>query len=75
MNRDQQEAIAEAVASYDAAMTAAFQVLLRCLQNNGLLKPGQFHEALRAYIEATKDKTNPAKSAILSDLLKMTMDA
>jgi hypothetical protein len=39
----------EVIAAYGAAMVAAFQVLINCLEENDALLPGQFPEALRVY--------------------------
>ena len=64
----EEEAVIEALASYDSAMTAAFQVLIHCLQRNGALKSGQYQEELMRYLEITRDKASPVKTAILEDL-------
>jgi hypothetical protein len=37
-----------------AVTTAAFQVLVNCLQQNGTLQVGEFPETLRIYIEGLK---------------------
>jgi hypothetical protein len=37
----------EVIAAYGAAMVAAFQVLLNCLEENEAVQPGQFPAALR----------------------------
>jgi hypothetical protein len=36
----------EVIAAYGAAMVAAFQVLINCLEENDALLPGQFPDAL-----------------------------
>jgi hypothetical protein len=36
----------EVIAAYGAAMVAAFQVLLGCLEENEAVQPGQFPAAL-----------------------------
>jgi hypothetical protein len=36
----------EVIAAYGAAMVAAFQVLINCLEENDTLLPGQFPNAL-----------------------------
>ncbi len=46
----------EVIASYGAAMVAAFQVLINCLEESDSLLPGQFPEALRVYREMTKSQ-------------------
>ena len=40
----------EVIAAYGAAMVAAFQVLINCLEESDALLPGQFSDALRIYI-------------------------
>ena len=47
---------AEAIAAYGAAMVAAFQVLINCLEENDAVLPGQFPDALRVYIKMVKSK-------------------
>jgi hypothetical protein len=37
----------EVIAAYGAAMVAALQVLVGCLEENEAIHPGQFPEALR----------------------------
>ncbi len=44
----------EVIAAHMAATTAAFQILVHCLQENEALQHGQFPEALRLYLEMTK---------------------
>ena len=39
-----------------AAMVAAFQVLINCLEENDALQPGQFPDALRVYMEMVKSR-------------------
>lgn len=68
MTEDENARLIETLACYDAAMTAAFQVLIYCLQSNGALQRGQFQEELQRYLEVTKDRSSPAKTAILQDL-------
>ena len=36
----------EVIAAYGAAMVAAFQVLINCLEESDALQPGQFPDAL-----------------------------
>jgi hypothetical protein len=44
----------EVIAAYDAAMVAAFQVLINCLEENDALLPGQFPEAVWVHMEMVK---------------------
>jgi hypothetical protein len=60
----------EVIAAYATTMTAAFQVLVLTLQNNGALVPGQYPEALREYMELSKNKASPVTLALLDDLRK-----
>lgn len=46
----------EVIAAYGAAMVASFQVLINCLEESEALLPGQFPEALRAYMEMVKSR-------------------
>jgi hypothetical protein len=41
----------EVIAAYGAAMVAAFQVLINCLEENDAVLPGQFPDALGVYME------------------------
>lgn len=68
MKEDSNSQVIEALASYDSAMTAAFQVLIHCLQSNGALGIGQYQEELARYLAITKDKSGPVKTAILEEL-------
>jgi hypothetical protein len=65
---------AEAVLAYTAAHTAAFQVLVTCLQSNGALERGEFQETLRLYIENSKDKNPPEVLTILHELRQSLLD-
>ncbi|MGY3588098.1 hypothetical protein [Bradyrhizobium sp. USDA 4350] len=65
----------EIIAAYSAAMTAAFQVLVLALQNNGALQRGDFQDRLAAYMEAVKDRSgNEIMLALLNDLRQGLMD-
>jgi hypothetical protein len=44
----------EVIAAYGAAVVAAFQVLINCLEESDALQPGQFADALRVYMEMIK---------------------
>lgn len=59
----------EIIAAHIAATTAAFQVLILCLQENGALQPGQFPAALLGYMELhAKQKGGEVELALLHDL-------
>jgi hypothetical protein len=47
----------EVIAAYGAAMVAAFQVLINCLEENDTSLPGQFPDALGVYMEMVKERT------------------
>jgi hypothetical protein len=67
----------EVIASYGAAMVAAFQVLINCLEENDALLPGQFPDALRVYMEMIKSKTGDVSDmtiAVLHDIRMATLD-
>jgi hypothetical protein len=64
----------EIIAAYGAAMTAAFQVLITTLQNNGPLERGEFQDALRTYMEVAKHQSNnEIVLALLHDLRRGLM--
>jgi hypothetical protein len=73
-DKEHADRVVEELASYSAAMTAAFQVLIHCLESNGALKRGQYQEWLQAYIDVTKDRSSPTKAAILRDLRQSLLD-
>lgn len=67
----------EVIAAYGAAMVAAFQVLVSCLEENEAVHPGQFPEALRVYMEMTKSRegdVNDMALAMLHDIRMATLD-
>jgi hypothetical protein len=67
----------EVIATYGAAMVAAFQVLLNCLEENEAVHPGQFPEALRVYMEMVKSKkgdVNDMTLAVLHDIRMATLN-
>ena len=64
----------EAIAAYGAATSAAFKVLVICLQSNGALERGQFPEALRLFINASTRKTDQPVLDILQDLRVNLLD-
>jgi hypothetical protein len=58
----------EVIAAYGAAMVAAFQVLLSCLEENQAMHPGQFPEALRVYMEMVKSRQGDISDMTLAVL-------
>jgi hypothetical protein len=44
----------EVIAAYGAAMVAAFQVLINCLEENDAVRPGRLPDALGVYMEMVK---------------------
>ena len=67
----------EVVAAHGAAVVAAFQVLINCLEESEALLPGQFPDALRIYMEMIKSRTgdvNDMTLAMLHDIRAATMD-
>ncbi len=66
----------EVIAAYGAAMVAAFQVLLNCLEENDALLPGQFADALAVYMEMVKSRQGDVSEmtlAVLHDIRKATL--
>ena len=61
----------EVIAAYGAAMVAAFQVLINCLEENDALQPGQFPAALGVYIEMVKSRQGDVSDVTLSVLRDM----
>lgn len=64
----------EVIAAHMAATTAAFQVLVLTLQNNGALDRGEFPEALHVYMEKGRDRLDPMALALLDDLRRALLD-
>lgn len=65
----------EVIAAHMAATTAAVQVLVHCLQENGALDQGQVPEALRVYMEMVKARSgNEVELALLHDLRQALLD-
>src|SRR4029077_1434243 len=67
----------EVIAAYGAAMVAAFQVLINCLEENDALLPGQFPDALRVYMEMVKSRKGDVSDmtlAVLHDIRAATLD-
>jgi hypothetical protein len=65
---------AEIIAAYGAATMAAFKVLVVCLRSNGALEHGQFPEALRQFMEASKADADDLAMSILHDLRMSILD-
>lgn len=63
----------EIIAAHMASTTAAFQVLVRCLEQNGSLEPGQYPLALHAYMEAARERAGDMTLALLDDLRRALM--
>jgi hypothetical protein len=67
----------EIIAAYWAAMVAAFQVLLNCLEENDAVLPGQFPDALAVYMEMVKSRKGDVSDmtlAVLHDIRAATLD-
>jgi hypothetical protein len=67
----------EVSAAQGAAMVAAFQVLINCLEESDALLPGQFPDALRVYMEMVKSRTGDVSDmtlAVLHDIRMATLD-
>jgi hypothetical protein len=67
----------EVIAAYAAAMVAAFQVLLSCLEENEAVQPGQFAAALAVYMEMVKSRKGDVSEmtlAVLHDIRAATLD-
>ena len=67
----------EVIAAYGAAMVAAFQVLINCLEENEALLPGQFPDALGVYMEMVKSRKGDVSDmslAVLDDIRAATLD-
>lgn len=56
------------------AMTAAFQTLVICLQNNGALERGEVPEALRVCIETIRGSANPVALRLLHDMRQALLE-
>ena len=61
----------EVIAAYGAAMVAAFQVLINCLEENDALLPGQFPDALGVYMEMVKGRKGAVSNVTLAVLHDM----
>ena len=66
----------EVIAAYGAAMVAAFQVLINCLEESDALH-GQFPDALGVYMEMVKSRKGDVSDmtlAVLHDIRMATLD-
>ena len=66
----------EVIAAYGAAMVAAFQVLIDCLEENGAVEPRQFSDALGVYMEmvkSSKGSVSDVTLAVLHDIRTATV--
>ncbi|MEW9304529.1 hypothetical protein [Labrys neptuniae] len=50
------------------ANSAAIEVLVLCLERNGVLERGQYPEALREHMEVNMEKMSPMALALLADI-------
>jgi hypothetical protein len=67
----------EVIAAYGAAMVAAFQVLINCLEQSDALSPGQFPDALAVYMEMVKSNKGSVSDmtlAVLHDIRAATAE-
>jgi hypothetical protein len=67
----------EVLAAYGAAMVAAFQVLINCLEENDAVLPGQFPDALGFYMEMVKSRKGDVSDmtlAVLHNIRTATLD-
>jgi hypothetical protein len=65
---------AKIIAAYSTATLAAIKLLVICLQSNGALEHGQFPEALRAFMEASKSEADELTLSVLHDLRASILD-
>jgi hypothetical protein len=63
----------EVIAAYGAAVVAAFQVLISCLEENDALQPEQFPAALAVYMEMVKSTPGNVSDVTLAVLHDMRM--
>jgi hypothetical protein len=66
----------EVIAAYGAAMVAAFQVLINCLEESDALLPG-LPDALGVYMEMVKSREGGVSDmtlAVLHDIRAATLD-
>ena len=63
----------EVIAAHGAAVVAAFQVLVSCLEENEAMQPGQFPAALAVYMEMIKSNKGDVSDMSLSMLHDIRM--
>lgn len=67
--------VSDVLAAHMAATTAALQVLVHCLQENGALERGEYQAALHGWLElAAKRDGNEMAFALVHDLRMALMD-
>jgi hypothetical protein len=67
----------EVIAAQGAAMVAAFQVLINCLEESDALLPGRFADALGVYMEVVKSgegNVSEMTLAVLHDIRSAIVD-
>jgi hypothetical protein len=77
VSKDKLSPEGEVIAAYGAAMVASFQVLINCVEESDALRPGQFPDALRVYMETVKSRKGDVSDmtlAVLHDLRMATLD-
>jgi hypothetical protein len=65
--------VGELITAQGAAMVAAFQVLINCLEESDALLPGQFPDALRVYMEMVKSRQGDVSDMTLAMLHDIRM--
>ena len=71
MTKEKLSAEGEVIAAHGAALIAAFQVLIHCLEEREALLPGQFAQAVGVHMELVKSRTGGVSDialALLHDL-------
>jgi hypothetical protein len=63
----------ELITAHGAAMVAAFQILINCLEENDALPPEQFPKALRVYMEMVKSRQGDVSDMTLAMLHDIRM--
>jgi hypothetical protein len=63
----------EVIAADGAAMIAAFQVLVSCLEESDALLPGEFPEHMRVYLEMVKSREGDVSDMTLAMLHEIRM--
>lgn len=68
MPKDKLSPEGEVIAAHGAAMVAAFQVLIHCLEERDALVPGQFAQAVGVHMELVKSRTGGVSDMTLAVL-------